>query len=59
MTIADQIVTKLKLLSPEQQRELLDFADFLTTRSGNGVHDAAKADEEERRIGIAGAALAA
>jgi len=32
MTVAEQVVEKLKTLPPEEQREVLDFVEFLHQR---------------------------
>jgi len=36
MSVEEAIVEKLRHLSPDKRQELLDFADFLATRSASG-----------------------
>ena len=38
MTIEQAIAERVKLLPPEKQLEVLDFAESLHQRSGNGKH---------------------
>lgn len=37
MTVEETVVKKLRELSPERQREVLDFVEFLETRSGQAA----------------------
>ncbi|MDW8438364.1 MAG: DUF2281 domain-containing protein [Chloroherpetonaceae bacterium] len=42
MTILDEIISKARGLSPERQREALDFIEFLAEKSANETREKIK-----------------